>query len=322
MSMKMTSFLFLTVFGLAGCSPTYRSDKLPEQVKKIGRDEYNINAEVKLVGKTLSARVLVDNLMSVLLSSDSGEGKKAWDMMTVLSRVSLSTDAPVDFFVVVAADKQDPRSCFMFVRYVDDVKRVMLDDISRNEFFDGTLVELKLKGKTYFIDPSELDFLKVLLLAMGAEKGTAAVSPDEPWAEDVDFPDFLARAAAQRLKRILSENSRASSHFVVREVNGQYEPPNGRFLFRLDLVRKSSMDEAPEPETPGSSSGAIGSMFQAARVSLKNLNRKPPATLETDILPFSAGEMAKFLRRYHFKGFSSIEIDEINSGRSLAMPFH
>jgi len=321
--MNRSQFLWILAgLVLTGCSPTYRSDKIVEDVKKISRTEYGVDADVKLVGKTLTARVLIDNLMSVLLSSEEGEGKKAWDLMTVLSRVCLSTDAPVDFFVVVAADKQDPNNRFVFIRYVDDVKRVMLDDISRNEFFDGTLVELKIQGKTYFIDPAELDFLKVLLLALGSEKEGAGVAPPEAWAEDVDFPAFLARAAAQRLKRVLSEKGRVSDHFVVRDVSGQYETSPGRFLFQLDLIRKPSPEEAVKPDRLLDDSGTIGSMVRALKVSFGNITRKPPVALDKDILPFSAGEMAKFLKRYDFKDFTSVEVDEVNSGRSLTMPFH
>ena len=314
--------LILMGFVLGGCAPTYRADKIVEEVKKISRMEYGVDADVKLVGKTLAARVLIDNLMSVLLSSEEGEGKKAWDLMTVLSRVSLSTDAPVDFFVVVAADRQNPNNRFVFIRYVDDVKRVMLDDISRNEFFDGTLVELRIQGKTYFIDPSELDFLKVLLLALGSDKGTIGLAPEEPWAEDIDFPAFLARAAAQRLKRVLSEKGRVSDRFVVRDVSGQYESPTGRFLFQLDLVRRPVLEEPAKPDRSESSPGAIGSMMRVLKVSFHNIVRKPPVGLDKDILPFSAGEMTKFLKRYGFRDFSSVEIDEVNSGRSLTMPFH
>jgi hypothetical protein len=165
-----------------------------------------------------------------------------------------------------------------------------------------------------------MDFLKVLMLALGTEK-EAGVHTQEPWAVDVDLPDFLARVAAQRLKRVLSEDSRATERFVVRQVDGRYELSSGRFHFRLDLVRKPQR-EGGLMESAAGSSGVFGDMMRAARISLQNIRRKPPVTVEKDILPLSAGEMTKFFRRYHFTNFYSVEIEDVNSGRSLTMPLH
>jgi len=155
-ALMLSSILMGTL--LTGCGPTYRADRIVDEVQKLNKKEYDIDADVKMVGNTLIVRILVDNLMGVLLSGDSAEGKKVWDSMTVLSRVCLSTDAPIQFFVVVAADRAEPSNSFVFTRYVEDVKRVMLDDISRGEFLDQTLIEMRFRAKVFSSTPPSSTF--------------------------------------------------------------------------------------------------------------------------------------------------------------------
>jgi len=167
----------------------------------------------------------------------------------------------------------------------------------------------------------------VLLLAIGTEKDENA-KEDTSWAEEVRFPDFLAKVAAQQLKRVLKEDSRTMNDFVIREVHGQFDPvisnqAQGRFLFQLDIIRKPFGDKVADPLGAQSlnSSGVIGTMLRATNASVKNIEKKPVMSLDRDLLPLSLGEVSKLLKRYDYNHSTSIEVVEVNSGHSLIMPY-
>lgn len=136
----------LIILWLSGCSrATYPKERLAESVEQLCRDEYKVDVTAKMEGRTLGIYLVLDTLL------DSSSGELAFqekasdileDVMTSIRRVTLSTDADVKFFTLIGADQAMGIELVM-TRYVDDVKRVLLMDISRDDFFERMSYQLR-----------------------------------------------------------------------------------------------------------------------------------------------------------------------------------
>lgn len=167
------------LFIIAGCGPTYLDKDLNQQIVKICKDEYNIGVKVKRVGRTLGVYVPVDGLFeSTVKIKDATTledifagikfGKEAADKLEnvsmVLSRAALSTDAPVDFYILIAADTKGSGIQIVITRYIVDMRRVMLGDVSRGDYVQRLLMGVdfdpvpnaKDTVKSFFYDLQQL----------------------------------------------------------------------------------------------------------------------------------------------------------------------
>lgn len=133
--------LFSGLAGLvSGCGPkyTYPAATVPESVEKICRKEYQINAQARVVGKTLGALVYVDAILDKTGQMPKDVNEKMGKTMQVLTRVALSTDLPLDFCTVVIRDSVHHNE-LLVIRSVDDTKRANADAIGIEESINRTL---------------------------------------------------------------------------------------------------------------------------------------------------------------------------------------
>jgi hypothetical protein len=164
--MVTRAFLYLCLavslpFLQSACSHTYHEEKLAESIQKICFEEYGIErVEVKTVGKTLGVYLPLEKLFSTDFEQILSEGKvkdlssllqfspealdKVEDVLFSTSRVILSTDKPIDFYVLHATDTELTGITLVLVGYVDDIERVRFWDISRSEYRKRVFHDVKV----------------------------------------------------------------------------------------------------------------------------------------------------------------------------------
>jgi hypothetical protein len=146
-----------------GCIQSYPADRVAESIQEICNKEYGIeHIQVKIVGTTIGVYLPVKKLFArdfkeALLK---GEGKaedienlfqpspealdQVEDVLFSISRVLLSTDLKIEFYSLQATDVEITGLQLVLTGYVDDIKRVRLWDISRDEYRKRVFHELRL----------------------------------------------------------------------------------------------------------------------------------------------------------------------------------
>ena len=132
------SVVSLTV--VCGCTkPTYPKEELEKRVKKLIDDEYGYDAKVKIVGKTLGIYVSVSQILTYDMDATESFKTKRQDIFLSALRVCLSTDADIEFFITIFADKSRG-SEYWFIQSVEDSKRLLLGMISRNDYAERSVI--------------------------------------------------------------------------------------------------------------------------------------------------------------------------------------
>ncbi|MDP3980829.1 MAG: hypothetical protein Q8Q33_05390 [Chlamydiota bacterium] len=140
----LVALLLILAFTFTGCSkPSFPKDQVIQSVKDMCKKEYQLDVDVKITGSTLATYVQLENIFD----RESGLGTEATqhigDILLSVSRVSLSTDAPLTFYTVIAADKNLPGVEAVFTRYVEDLRRFLLSNISREDFFQRLTIDVR-----------------------------------------------------------------------------------------------------------------------------------------------------------------------------------
>jgi len=138
-TLMLTAALFLPA-----CVPTYPKGELADAVKTVCQTEYGMDVDVKMLDETMGIYYPMEGLLDVGM----GISEEAWDtisnLLLIASRVVLSTDADVKFYCVITQDVRLPELQVVIIKYVGDVKRGMVRNISRNESFKRTLFSINL----------------------------------------------------------------------------------------------------------------------------------------------------------------------------------
>lgn len=150
---------FLLASVLPGCRPSYTNENLEKSIIEICKKENNIDVKVKRVGRTVgiylpinglfesdtktksSGSITVEDVLAgIRFTKDATE--KMENVSMALSRVAMSTDAPVDFYVLIAADSKASGLEIVITRYVMDMKRLILNDVSRGDYVQRILMDM------------------------------------------------------------------------------------------------------------------------------------------------------------------------------------
>ena len=134
----------LIVLLQAGCGPTYPKAVLDKAIVQLCREEYNVEVKVEITGNTVGVYIPIENLFDPTLNISKEAAKKINDVILSVSRVALSTDAEVNFYIVIAQDPILPEIEVVLIRYVRDLKMLHFDQISRGEFVKRMVIGIKL----------------------------------------------------------------------------------------------------------------------------------------------------------------------------------
>ncbi len=159
---RFTTFILLAAFFSAtGCHHSYPEERVQASLKEICKKEYGIDrVETKIVGKTIGVYLPLEKIFSTDFEEMLAGGKvkdlssllqispetldKVEDVLFSTSRVILSTDKPLDFYVLKATDTELTGITLILVGYVPDIKRVRFWDISRSEYRRRVFHDLKV----------------------------------------------------------------------------------------------------------------------------------------------------------------------------------
>lgn len=175
------------LFMAAGCSSeSYPADKLKSSLAEICHKEYGIDSvDVKIKGETIGVYLPLKQLFAADFKEAAITGKvrnletlfepspealeKVEDVLFSISRVLLSTNKPLKFYVLEATDIEKTGMQLILTGCVDDIKRVRVWDISRNEYRKRVIHELRLNRaviwhkpvRRFFDDLQELPVSKI-----------------------------------------------------------------------------------------------------------------------------------------------------------------
>jgi hypothetical protein len=147
---------------VSGCSTnSYPAEKIKDALLEICRQEYGIeDIDVKVIGQTIGVYLPLKKLFAADFKEAAVTGKvrnletlfepspealeKVEDVLFSISRVILSTDRDLKFYVLQATDTEKTGMQLVLSGYVNDIKRVRVWDISRNEYRKRVIHELRL----------------------------------------------------------------------------------------------------------------------------------------------------------------------------------
>lgn len=133
----------------ASCGPSYSKARVAEAVVELCQKEYQLTVQAKLEGTTLAVLLPAQDLLESplpitpetdlqTLSEQPKFSAKGMDQLQhvalVVRRVILSTDAPMDFYIVLIRDAASGQIELRWLGHVLDLKRLNAFDISQGEF--------------------------------------------------------------------------------------------------------------------------------------------------------------------------------------------
>ena len=287
---------------LSGCGPTYPKEKFSESIVRLCKKEYKLDVKVCTVGKTVAIYVPLQELWDMTFSLTKRAGEEMNDVILSASRVVLSTDADCNFYVIIAHDTRIPEIQIIIVKSVNDVKRFMLNDISRGEFSKRMLIDKRINPQA----KKEHD-VKEVFEKMGLDKkwqdavmndffraqpaglGDIGYWNDRFYVKDILLPEFLAEQIAGRIRMEFFEDKALAEKAVIKSSKGSYLSGPGGHYFQISI----SADPKLISQISGTSE-VVNLIFEKS--------------LEV---------AAHVLHGYQFGDYSYIQIIDETSGKSL-----
>lgn len=222
--MEKSALLFslLICLSLSGCQistePTYKEKDIPYIVKKICKDEYNLEVTTKRTPTTL----WIYAPLPKILHKDYGiEADKTFDeemmeklrnILTTIGRVLISSDNAPEFFALLASDINLGLD-YTLIGSVLDIKKSYAGFIPWTEANRRYVIKFNLSPD-----------------AIGDKEG------GHLQAYDIKLPDFLAEQIAQRIGAQFQEET-FKKYFKIEELSGKFN--NGAFIFEYSIKQIS-----------------------------------------------------------------------------------
>lgn len=182
-----------------GCKKSYPEGSAAESIRAICEQEYKVDVKVEAAGKTIGALIVQPDAILKDVSLSDRAFNKIEHVMLTASRVTLSSEFKYDFFVVSILDP-DAGVQVSFVRYIKDIRRLITDDISRDDYFQRMIIE------TDFVPP--------------VKEGEEAVYQ----LKEYNLKDFLAMQIGERIKMQFMVNLIVKRLFQIGSITTTYQP--------------------------------------------------------------------------------------------------
>lgn len=244
----------ICIFGLlSGCGPTYPKEKVQEGIVNLCNKEYKVTVDTKIVGNTVAVYLPVENLFDAVLNLDTKASKKINDVILGVSRVSLSTDAKFDFYVVIAQDPKTPEVEIVYIRYVDDIKRFLLGDISREQYSSRAVIMLKTPPqaerervlKDLFSKLNIEDSDEIIKGYLETEQDVSAIGEISYWhnkffIKEINISEFLASQIEERIKMEFRVNRDLNKWYEFKSCGGKFVKGQNRnrFVFNVNMANR------------------------------------------------------------------------------------
>ena len=196
-----------------GCDnrPTYPKEHLAESLQELLTGDH-LDASVRFIDHTLAVQLNYPDALSHT-GDQVGLGPAFDDAthktLSATHRVLLSTDAPIEFYVLLISDPHTPGVYLTIVRYVDDIKRANANMLDTPEMFARTIFEVNYIG-------------------------SASLTLEEYVPREIRLEEFLSWQLARRIQHALSDELQLlGTPAIVGRCGGKFE--NGQFVFSLDV---------------------------------------------------------------------------------------
>ncbi len=137
----------MSIVLLSGCSPSYPKNQLPMALAKMIKKEYNLDSRVVLRGNTLYLDLYLSGIASTDPRMLNEILKKIQGAMLSITRVSLSSDAKIEYMVVNARDAAWSLNIRLIQR-LEDVKGLLYQRISKSDYEGRLVLEIDILNKT------------------------------------------------------------------------------------------------------------------------------------------------------------------------------
>ena len=214
--MILNRAILLLVFciAFASCTPTYPKERIVESVQKLCEKEYNVDVEVVIEGSTMGVRIPLEGLFDTETLQIKPEAfDKITGVMLSASRVALSSDRSIDFYTVITYDPKVPGAEVVMTRYIFDLRRFFLGDISRGEFAKRMVFDVRFNPQA-IIDTWLGDFT----------------------LKDQSFTEFICEQTSRRIQDEFRENKDLAGKFKVIFCKGSLDGKTLKFV--VDISRE------------------------------------------------------------------------------------
>ncbi len=203
---------------LSACGPSYPHQRLAQDLQALYQREYHLPAHVQLLGNSLNVTCAIEGLLKaseggVEFSPTPAANGKLGDVAEAIHRAALSTDAPVEFYAILATDPKVPGAWLMLVRCLDDVRRVYANAIAPIEFWQRTVSNLQYDP----MHPPDLAHQVV---------------------HDMTLESFLALQMGKRLQNLFKADPDFQAVYHVGSCVGEYR--QGAFQFVVDVAPREA----------------------------------------------------------------------------------
>ena len=291
-------------FAAAGCGSTFPKEKLEQSIIRICKNEYKVDVKVQTTGKTIAIYLPLSNLLDFTFSITKDASEKINDVILSVSRVALSTDANFDFYCVIAHDVRIPEIQIVIIKSVDDVKRFLLNDISRDEYSRRMLVDLSLNPQAQKESAIKQVFEKMNLDKKWQDEVMNDFFRSEPtvlgdigywngrfYIKDISLPEFIVDQIISRMKISFREDKDLYEAFTLKSAKGSYISRAGKSSFRVEV--------STEPKW------------------FKEFNKKE---LEKRIFEIIVKASAGVIHAYRFENFDYVDVVNVSGAERLLVP--
>jgi len=253
--------LWSLIFGMSGCGPSYPKSKFKESVVRVCKKEYGLDIKVETLGKTVAVYLPLENLIDFTFSITKSASEKINNVILSVSRVALSSDARFEHYCIIAHDVRIPEVQIVIIKSVDDVKRFLLSDISRNEYSKRMIIDIRLSPQAQkeraikeVFERMKLDkkwqeeVLNDFFRSEPAGLGDIGYWNDRFYVKDISQAEFLAEQIASRLRFAFREEKELSEPFLMKSVKCLYAAKGDKHFFKIDILVDNKFFEKPETE--------------------------------------------------------------------------
>src|SRR5574344_1886596 len=134
------SLIIINLF--SACKTSYPKEKLPELAKEKIKKEANYDTDIFLKGTSLYIIAKFPNSIPPSLSIQPNVFDIIQNIILASTNIALSTDAKIEFFIIVINDPANNIS-LTFKQNLIDIKKWFYGLIGREDFFQRSLTEIK-----------------------------------------------------------------------------------------------------------------------------------------------------------------------------------
>ncbi|MFH1381192.1 MAG: hypothetical protein ABIH57_03370, partial [Candidatus Omnitrophota bacterium] len=253
--------LVLSILFSGACSEvTYPKEKLREAVIKLCEEEYKTLVDVKVVGSTVAIYIPIPNLFGITLGINQAAQEKIQDVLMSASRIALSTDADIEFYCVIAQDERIPEIQLVIIKYVDDIKKVYYQAISRGEYFKRTIIDInenpqakkeqsirEVFGKMNLEKEMQQSILDDFFRSSPSSLDGIGYWNGRFYVKSITLPEFLAEQIKNRIKLMFGEKEELRK-YALKTITGKFTIEGGSklFLFTFQVEDFLFLDDPKE----------------------------------------------------------------------------